>query len=151
MAVAQGLWFGARWPRDACSLSPESDQAEFLLRKAAEDEAVLTALADNEDISDAVLGFHAQQAVEKAMKAVLAALGDDYPWTHDLQLLLRRLEDADVEVPASVSEARRLAPWAVEFRYGETIDAALDRGATASLVGDVLSWAAREVGRQQDE
>jgi HEPN domain len=34
------------------------------------------------------VGFHAQQAAEKALKAVLAASGDDFPWTHDLRHLM---------------------------------------------------------------
>jgi HEPN domain-containing protein len=122
-------------------LSPEREQAELLLRKAAEDQTVLVALARNLEIADAALGFHAQQAVEKALKAVLAAHGDDFPWTHDLQLLLRRLEAVSVDLPTEVRAARALAPWAVEYRYGETVDADLDRPATVSLVAQVLDWA----------
>ncbi len=123
-------------------MSPDREQAELLLRKAREDQAVLTALADDQSIADAVLGFHAQQAAEKALKSVLALRGDDFPWTHDVQLLLRRLELAGVDVPAAVREARRLTPWAVEFRYGEVIDDRLDRRATAQLVYVVIAWAA---------
>jgi HEPN domain-containing protein len=97
-------------------LSHDREEAARLLRKAAEDLEVLIALADNGAIADSALGFHAQQAVEKAMKSVLAAGGHDFPWTHDLQLLLRRLEAAGVYVPDSVRTARRLSPWAVEYR-----------------------------------
>jgi HEPN domain-containing protein len=122
-------------------LSPDREQAELLLRKAVEDQAVLVALAENLEIADAALGFHAQQAVEKALKAVLAARGDDFPWTHDLQLLLRRLDMMSVDLSAEVRAARTLAPWAVEYRYGETVDAELDRAATVSLVAQVLTWA----------
>lgn len=131
-------------------LSPDREQAELLLRKAAEDEAVLAALADNRDIADAALGFHAQQAVEKAIKAVLAARGHDFPRTHDLLLLLQRLETLGVHVPTVVREGRRLTPWAIEYRYGETIDDVLDRDATIQLVSDVLMWAAHEARREQD-
>lgn len=121
------------------------------MRKASEDRAVLTALADDASIADSVLGFHAQQAVEKAMKAVLAAAGHDFPWTHDLQLLIRRLEQADVDVPDPVRGARRLSPWAVEFRYGETVDSVLDRPATAALVEAVLAWARSAIGTRKDQ
>lgn len=91
-----------------------------------------------------MLGFHAQQAAEKALKAVLAARSDEFPWTHDLQLLIRRLDAAGVEVPAIVHDARRLTPWAVEFRYGETLDSALDRDATVGLISELLTWAAHQ-------
>jgi HEPN domain-containing protein len=131
-------------------LSHDREEAARLLRKAAEDLEVLIALADNGAIADSALGFHAQQAVEKAMKSVLAAGGHDFPWTHDLQLLLRRLEAAGVDVPDSVRTARRLSPWAVEYRYGETIDSVLDRPGTVALVGAVLDWARSAVGRDAD-
>src|SRR4051794_15876126 len=88
-SAARARLSGVRWPKVGCWLSPDREQAELLLRKAVEDQAVLVALAENPEIADAALGFHAQQAVEKALKAVLAARGDDFPWTHDLQLLLR--------------------------------------------------------------
>lgn len=126
-------------------MSPEREQAELLLRKAREDEAVVVRLLDDPEIADGAIGFHAQQAVEKAMKAVLAARGEEFPWTHDLRLLLRRFEAAGVEVPAAAFEARRLTPWAIEFRYGDVIDERLDRKATAALVAEIVSWAAAAV------
>lgn len=126
-------------------MSPEREQAELLLRKALEDQAVVVALVDDPTIADAAIGFHAQQAVERAVKSVLALGGYDFPWTHDVQLLLRRLEKAGVNVPAVVREGRRLTPWAVEFRYGETIDDPLDREGTVRLVDAVVAWAATRV------
>lgn len=122
-------------------MTPERQQAALLLRKAREDRDALGVLAAERSIADASVGFHAQQAVEKALKGVLAARGVDFPWTHDLQLLIRELDAAELEVPHDVREARRLAPWAVEYRYGEVIDETLDREATLVLVDAVLKWA----------
>lgn len=127
-------------------MNPESEQAKLLLRRAEDDLAVLTALAGNTRIPDAVLGFHAQQAVEKAFKAILAARGQDFPWTHDLQLLLKLLSTEGVQVPDAATATRRLTPWAVEYRYGEAVDDELDRGSTADLVAEVLDWAAKTIG-----
>ncbi len=79
------------------------------------------------DIADSVVGFHAQQAAEKALKAVLAASGDDFPLTHDLRHLMDRLQAAGKPLPASLREVRVLIPWAIEFRYGETIEDLLER------------------------
>jgi HEPN domain-containing protein len=53
---------------------PELDEAYLLLRKAREDAEAVRKFATDPDLADAVVGFHAQQAVEKALKAVLAAL-----------------------------------------------------------------------------
>ena len=52
------------------------------------------------------------------------------------------LGEADVEVPAEVATVSQLSPWAVQFRYGVSIDEELDRAATVALVASVLSWCA---------
>jgi HEPN domain-containing protein len=57
---------------------PELEEARLLLRKASEDAEAVDKLAADVDIADAIVGFHAQQAAEKALKAVLAASGDDF-------------------------------------------------------------------------
>ncbi len=39
-------------------------------------------------IADEILGFHAQQAAEKMLKAVLACQGIEFPFTHRLADLI---------------------------------------------------------------
>jgi HEPN domain-containing protein len=76
---------------------PSPEQREFaalLLRKAEGDVEVVRALVDTPSIADDAIGFHAQQAIEKAMKAVLALRGVQFPRTHDLGFLLE-LADRD--------------------------------------------------------
>jgi HEPN domain-containing protein len=119
---------------------PELDEARLLLRKAREDADAVRKLFDDSEIADSVVGFHAQQAVEKAIKAVLAVLGDAFPWTHDLRHLMERLDAAGTPLPTSLYDIRELGPWAVEFRYGETIDDSLDRGHAYRLVSEVIAW-----------
>lgn len=130
-------------------MSPDREEAERLLRKADQDEAVVRRCAEMPEIADSIIGFHAQQAVEKSLKAVLAANGEEFPWTHDLRFLLERLDQVTIAYPDWVADARRLTPWAVEFRYGETVDDALDRAATAALVADLIRWA-RSLVRTED-
>jgi HEPN domain-containing protein len=65
-----------------------SDQARLLQRKAAQDLAVLDRLLDDAAINDETLGYHAQQAAEKLIKALLALNGHDYPRSHNIGLLL---------------------------------------------------------------
>lgn len=112
-----------------------------MLRKAGEDAATVEKLAPDRDIADSVVGFHAQQAAEKAMKAVLAAHGDRFPWTHDLRHLMDRLDEMATPLPESLREVRQLGPWAVEFRYGETIEDELDRDQARALARQVIGWA----------
>lgn len=126
-------------------MSPNREQAELLLGKAREDLTAATVLAASSEAADPSVGFHAQQAVEKALKAVLAVRGTEFPWTHDLQLLIRRLESAEVDVPSFVLEARRLGPWAIEYRYGEVIAEALDREWSVDLIAEVIRWAETQI------
>lgn len=120
---------------------PELEEAHLLLRKAREDADAVQKFCADPDLADAVVGFHAQQAAEKALKAVLALFGDDFPWTHDLRHLMERLDGVGTPLPASLYDIRELGPWAVEFRYGETIDDPLDREQASALVIEVIAWA----------
>ena len=60
-----------------------SDQARLLQRKAARDLTVLDRLLDDAAIDDETLGYHAQQAAEKLIKALLALHGHDYSRSHN--------------------------------------------------------------------
>lgn len=63
------------------------------------------------------LCFQAQQAAEKAVKAVFIARGIPFPYVHDLARLLTLLVEAGEEVPDAIREAGRLSRFAVEPRY----------------------------------
>lgn len=125
---------------------PELEEALLLLRKASEDADAAEKLAADREMADSVVGFHAEQAVEKAMKAVLASSGDDFPRTHDLWHLMDRLDAVAKPLPDALREVRTLVPWAVEFRYGDTIDGQLDREQALALARDVIAWAEDSVG-----
>ncbi len=45
------------------------EQFKLLLRKALQDQAILEILVDDYTISNDAVGFHAQQAAEKLLKA----------------------------------------------------------------------------------
>jgi HEPN domain-containing protein len=74
-------------------MADQHDLAEELLARASDDEAAVRALLDVESITDSIVGFHAQQAVEKALKSVLASRGVEFPFIHDLAALME-LSDA---------------------------------------------------------
>jgi HEPN domain-containing protein len=61
--------------------------ADDLLTLANRDAAAMLALAALPHIDFAIVGFHAQQAVEKALKAVMVAHGILFPKTHNLKEL----------------------------------------------------------------
>ena len=63
------------------------------------------------------LCFEAQQAAEKSIKAVMISRNIDFPYVHNLALLLSILEESGVTIPNKVRRAARLAPFAVDLRY----------------------------------
>ncbi len=63
------------------------------------------------------LCFDAQQAAEKAIKAVLLHRGIRFPYVHDIQVLLSILYGEGHDVPPAVWEAVTLTPFAVQARY----------------------------------
>lgn len=116
-------------------MSAAPDLPGDLLALAREDLASAEALDREERVSDAPVGFHAQQAVEKALKAVIASRDEEFPFTHDIGLLMQLCQDTGFELPADLTEADRLTPYAAAIRYGLG-----DPGAVASQ--DALRWAA---------
>lgn len=91
--------------------------AQLLLQKACEDLSAAKALIATEDQADHVIGFHLQQAVEKALKAILAKHEAEIPRTHDLEYLMESLDGIGVEIPESIASSDWLTPWGVLFRY----------------------------------
>ena len=88
-------------------------QAQILLVKAAEDEGALAA----PNLSDSILGFHAQQAVEKLLKALLAQVNVDFEKTHDLQRLQIALAGLGESLPPTPIPLDQLSDFAVVYRY----------------------------------
>jgi HEPN domain-containing protein len=104
-------------------------------------------LASDPEIDDEAVGFHAQQAIEKWLKAVMASRGLEEVRIHDLGRLLELLGGAGVKLPTDADRVDELTIYAVPMRYDELLDAeALDRDAAISLVGKVGEWAAGQLG-----
>ena len=116
------------------------EQAQLLQRKAAQDLAVLRKLIGDPVISDETLGFHAQQAAEKMIKALLALEGHEYPRTHDLGLLLDLLSSLDVRIPEALLTVEILTPFATVFRYDELLQSQEKRPPSIDRSGCLFSW-----------
>lgn len=128
------------------------DLARVLLARAIDDETLVRKVSPDTDIADAIVGFHAQQAVEKLIKAVLAARGVTFIKSHALSYLIGLVEEHEIGAPKELSEADVLSPWAVEFRYEGDEPPALDRSAALAQVEQIRTWAESEietVGRPQ--
>jgi hypothetical protein len=90
-------------------------QAQVLLQKAADDEAVILMPG----IPEGPFGFHVQQAVEKLLKALLCQLSIEYRFTHDLDQLELQLKDAGEALPAGLDNFSKIGTFAVTHRYDE--------------------------------
>ncbi len=67
------------------------------------------------------LCFQAQQAAEKAIKAVMIECGIDFPYVSDLARLLSLLEEGGESIPEMVVKAEELTPYALITRYPGTV------------------------------
>jgi HEPN domain-containing protein len=126
---------------------PSPEQLEYalvLLRRAESDARACRALAADDAMADDVVGFHAQQAVEKALKAVLVLNGLEFPRTHDLDFLLAHASEHGVRTPEELVDAGWLSPWAAQLRYDEPAGE-LDRTAAVAAAEASIAWAAATV------
>lgn len=124
----------------------EKSVAQLLLEAARQDENAVAALIKAPDIGDAIVGFHAQQAVEKALKAVLSSNGIAFRRTHDIAELLDLLTDSGLPPPPEAETLDELNPYAVEARYGLVDLSGLDRRAIQVTIREVLGWAEERIG-----
>ena len=85
--------------------------------------------------------FHAQQAVEKAIGAVLVLNGVPFGRTHDLVELGYRAEETVSDLPFAIDRLIRLNPYAVAFRYGEPAVDLLEPEEAGEVVASVMDWA----------
>lgn len=93
--------------------------AEQWLAKAADDLEMADLLLAAPTAAKWGACFHAQQAAEKALKAILVIQDKDVPYTHSLTLLRQTLGDVGKQFDEKVLE--ELEPWAVAGRYPEEI------------------------------
>jgi HEPN domain-containing protein len=97
---------------------PPDDPREWLRRARSN---LAHALSRNPEVCLEDLCFDAQQAAEKAIKAVFVARGEHFPFIHDLEQLLQLLERNGLKAPKYVMEAEKLSPFAVITRYPGTV------------------------------
>jgi HEPN domain len=115
---------------------------QLLLRKAQSHRNVLDHVGPDPTFADMIVGFHAQQAIEKLIKAVLSHNQIAYPRVNDLDRLLHLLEAEQITQPPRTQQLVSLTPWATRFRYEDPPKPiSLDRRATVTLVNDVAAWA----------
>ena len=127
------------------SEAPKAGSAQDWLRHARSDLA-LARMRKTKRLLYEHLCFHAQQAAEKAVKAVLVHHGIRVPRSHDMAYLLTMLPDG-VSVSTSLLELPILTKYAVQQRYpGEGPPLTpKHRSSALELAEQAVRWAARDV------
>lgn len=89
------------------------------------------------------LCFDAQQAAEKAIKAVMIAREIEFPYVHDLGSLLSLLEDAGEPVPEAIRTAVSLTTYATTTRYPNVGEPVAEREyrEAITIAEAVVRWA----------
>ena len=93
-----------------------TDPKEWL-RRARSNLARAKADRDLAEVLYEDLCFDAQQAAEKAVKAILVKQQISFPKTHDIIDLLTLLQEGGVDTPGEIRQAGILTEYAVDARY----------------------------------
>ena len=129
-------------------MNPSLEEARVLLRKAEADSRAAEQLAKSPSPALWIVGFHAQQAVEKALKAVLSSRGVAFARTHNLTMLAALLAKHGLDAPGTADEYAVLTPFGTAFRYDDASDpdeAELDVNMAISCAAETLAWAEKQI------
>jgi len=109
----------------------------------------VTELIEDQRLAPEIIAFHAQQAVEKALKALLVLRQVEFPRTHDLGTLLRLCKAAGFQGVTDIAGVVTLTRYAVASRYpGETDSVEHDDAQTATnLATQVLAWVETHIAK----
>ena len=122
--------------------STEPNPSEWL-RFAANDLKAARKLQGDPELLSQVVAFHAQQAVEKAVKGCLVNKRIQYPFTHDLEQLFELYEAQCHPIPFDWSDIGELTPFAGHRRYPGWIHppSQSELRRLLTLAEQVLTWA----------
>ena len=125
----------------------DREHAVMMLTLAKHDLSALRGMQDSASFTTAIFGFHAQQAVEKALKAWLTIVGRGYPKIHDLEELFALLVECEQPVPEEFHRLVYLTAFAAQFRYEffEELTTDLNRATVIREVSEVVEHVERLV------
>lgn len=100
---------------------------------------------DNSMVLNEQICFHAQQAAEKAIKAVLLFYKVDFPLTHDLEELVDIFDKNGISIPKEILDVGILTPYAVEARYPGYWDEITEHDVddALQLAEKIVTWAGK--------
>ncbi|MYE90405.1 HEPN domain-containing protein [Candidatus Poribacteria bacterium] len=125
---------------------PEQVIADFVqqwLKKADLDLQAARLLCAGELTDYPVSGFHAQQAVEKYIKAFLVRHQIEFPKTHDIGRLRQLVARRDATLAERLERADVLTPYGVDMRYLEEFEVVSQKRAEQAVT--LAEWVRAEI------
>ncbi len=119
------------------------DYALTLLHLADRDMRAFLALKNDVhwNVDPHTICFHAQQGVEKALKAVLVSRNLEIGRTHDLNKLFYQIEKLSLSFPVSLEDLSKLNPYAVTVRYDDQEVDTITINEAETILTTILKWA----------
>ncbi|MEW6039631.1 MAG: HEPN domain-containing protein [Pseudomonadota bacterium] len=130
-------------------MNPPLEEARQLLAAGERDRTAFRILNRDSEAPNEIVLFHAQQAVEKFIKAALVTQGIVFRRTHDLLELWDVASKNGLAIPADRQLLVRLGPYAVEFRYLGVSAPEVSRAEAEALIESLLMWARQQVAGVQ--
>jgi len=131
--------------------TPEQVKWDFVqqwLDKASNDLRAASVLLEADLADYENVGFHAQQAAEKLLKAYLVRHQIEFSKTHNIAVLRQLVGKLDQALADRLKGADALTPYGVEFRYpGDLAEVTHDEGKEAVRLAGVVRDAVVEALR----
>ena len=125
--------------------------AEWL--RWAQADMTVASLIDDERIAPEIAAFHAQQAAEKVLKALLVLRQVDFPRTHSIGALLALCEEAGFAGAQDLIDASSLTRYAVTTRYPGDEDPVSreEAGEAATLAAQIFVWGFMQIQESSEK
>ena len=130
-------------------MNANREQALVLFRAGNRDRTSFLLLRESGRAPHETMGFLAQQACEKFIKAVLVVHDVQFERTHDLEWLWDHAALNGVAVPVDKAALRSLNPYAVALRYEGSDVIWVSSDKAAEMVDALYQWARTGVGIEE--
>ena len=132
------ILYGTHEDRPGEEVVSELDNAKQLMTLCRRQVRGMQRLMDPED-DEENFGFHAQRAVEMALKAWVSLAGRRYERTHSIGDLITTLANAGVARARDYTDFGRLTPYAVKYIYENVPEQAMDRLSLFERVSELVN------------
>lgn len=122
-----------------------ADRAKNFLIHADRDISAFDILKDDSRAHPETICFHAQQAVEKILKAALLSHDIDPTRTHDLAALTMAIQKIPLVLPLTIDTIIQLNPYAVQSRYDDTGIDYISSAHAEIIIKEMRKWVTKYI------